>query len=103
MPPPDSGAVGLIGLGEIGQVHVAAIRRAPAARLVAVADTAPGLLEPFAAAGVRAYREAAELIADPPRRHRLGLPAPSPALSRGLGRDPGGQERAGGKAAGHRP
>ena len=35
-----SGAVGLIGLGEIGQVHAAAIRRVPAARLAAVADTA---------------------------------------------------------------
>ena len=63
-PPADAGAVGLIGLGEIGQVHAAGIRRAPAARLAAVADTAPELLEPFAAVGVRAYREAGELIAD---------------------------------------
>jgi len=63
-PPPAPGAVGLIGLGEIGQVHAAAVRWSPAARLAAVADTAPALLEPFAAAGVRAYRGAAELIAD---------------------------------------
>lgn len=34
-------AVGLIGLGEIGQVHAAAIRRSPVARLAAVADTTP--------------------------------------------------------------
>ena len=49
-----SGAVGLIGLGEIGQVHAAAIRRVPAARLAAVADTAAERLRPFAAEGVRA-------------------------------------------------
>jgi predicted dehydrogenase len=58
------GAVGLIGLGQIGQVHAAGIRRAPGARLAAVADTAPERLEPFVAAGVRAYRDAGELIAD---------------------------------------
>jgi predicted dehydrogenase len=60
-----AGAVGLVGLGQIGQVHALAVRRSPAARLVAVADTAAELLEPFAAGGVRAYRDAAELIADP--------------------------------------
>ena len=60
-----SGAVGLIGLGEIGQVHAAAIRRVPAARLAAVADTAAERLRPFAAEGVRAYPDAAALIADP--------------------------------------
>jgi Oxidoreductase family, NAD-binding Rossmann fold len=58
------GAVGLIGLGEIGQVHAAGIRLAPAAWLAAVADTEPDRLRPYADEGVRAYREAGELIAD---------------------------------------
>ncbi len=61
---PAPGAVGLIGLGEIGQVHAAAVQRSRAARLVAVADTEPGLLPPFQAQGVRGYRDARELIAD---------------------------------------
>jgi predicted dehydrogenase len=63
-PFPAPGAVGLVGLGEIGQVHAAAIRRSGTARLVAVADTAPELLPPFEAQGVRGYRDAGELIAD---------------------------------------
>jgi predicted dehydrogenase len=62
---PDPGAVGLIGLGEIGQVHAAAVRRSAAARLVAVADTVPELVAPFEAQGVRGYTGASELIADP--------------------------------------
>jgi predicted dehydrogenase len=61
---PAPGDVGLIGLGEIGQVHAAAIQGSRTARLVAVADTAPELLTPFEAQGVRGYREAGELIAD---------------------------------------
>ena len=61
---PAPGAVGLIGLGEIGQVHAAAVRQSGTAYLVAVADTAPELLPPFKAQGVRGYREAGELIAD---------------------------------------
>jgi predicted dehydrogenase len=60
----DPGAVGLIGLGEIGQVHAAGIRQARTARLVAVADTAPELLPPFEAEGARGYRDATALIAD---------------------------------------
>ena len=64
-PPPAPGAVGLIGLGQIGQVHAAGVRRSRAARLVAVADIEPELLQPFAAEGVRAYPDAGELIADP--------------------------------------
>jgi predicted dehydrogenase len=36
--PPAPGAVGLIGLGEIGQVHASAIQGSRTARLVAVAD-----------------------------------------------------------------
>ena len=60
----NAGAVGLIGLGEIGQVHVAGIRRSRAARLATVADTAPERLEPFAAEGVPASRDAGDLIAD---------------------------------------
>jgi len=61
---PAPGAVGLIGLGEIGQLHAAAIPRSRSARLVAVADPAPDLLPPFEARGVRCYRDAGELIAD---------------------------------------
>jgi predicted dehydrogenase len=61
---PDPGAVGLIGLGEAGQVHATAIRRSRTARLAAVADTDPALLEPFQAQGIRAFRDASELIAD---------------------------------------
>ena len=61
---PAPGAVGLIGLGEIGQVHAAAVQRSRKARLVAVADTAPELLVPFVAQGVRGYRDGGELIAD---------------------------------------
>src|SRR5580700_1203738 len=60
----DPGAIGLVGLGEIGQVHAEAVRRSATARLVAVADTAPERLPPFEAAGVRGYRDAGELIAD---------------------------------------
>lgn len=59
----DPGAVGLIGLGEIGQVHAVAIQRSRTARLVAVAEVAPELRVPFEAQGVRGYHEAAELIA----------------------------------------
>jgi predicted dehydrogenase len=62
---PDPGAVGLIGLGEIGQVHAAAVLRPRSARLVAVADTVPELLAPFEARGARGYSGAEELIADP--------------------------------------
>lgn len=61
----DPGAVGLVGLGEIGQVHAAAIQGSRTARLVAVADTAPELLTPFETHGVRGYQRASELIADP--------------------------------------
>lgn len=63
-PSPAPGAVGLIGLGQIGQVHAAAVRASRSARLVAVADTAPELLPPFEAQGVRGYPDAAGLIAD---------------------------------------
>lgn len=58
-------AVGVIGLGEIGQVHVAAVGKSVVARLAAVADTAAELLQPFAAGGLPAYADAAGLIADP--------------------------------------
>jgi hypothetical protein len=43
---PASGAVGLIGLGEIGQVHASAIQRSRTARLVAVADAVTAGREP---------------------------------------------------------
>jgi hypothetical protein len=62
---PSSVAVGVIGLAEIGQAHVAGVRRARAGRLVAVADTEVALLRPFEADGVRTYPDAGELIADP--------------------------------------
>jgi predicted dehydrogenase len=61
----DPNAVGLIGLGEIGQVHAAAVRRSRSARLAAVADTVPDPLAPFEARGARGYSGADELIADP--------------------------------------
>jgi UDP-N-acetyl-2-amino-2-deoxyglucuronate dehydrogenase len=60
----DPGSVGVIGLGEIGQVHAAAVRRSRTARLAAVADVDPDLVAAFEAQGVRGYREAGELIAD---------------------------------------
>ena len=72
--------VGVIGLGFMGLVHIKAYRQIPGARLVAVADAfkqpvngvIPGVggnitdgdalkLTP----GVQAYRDAADLIADP--------------------------------------
>jgi len=62
---PTTAAVGVIGLGEIGQVHVAAVRKSPVARLAAVADTDADLVQPFAAEGLSAYADAFELIADP--------------------------------------
>jgi predicted dehydrogenase len=65
VPRAEAAHVGVIGLGEIGQVHVAAVRSSPVARLVAVADTAADLRQPFAAEGLPAYAEADELIADP--------------------------------------
>ena len=65
----NAGAVGLIGLGEIGQVHAAAICRPRAARLAAVADTVPERLKPFVAEGVPAYPDAGDVIADP----RVGI------------------------------
>jgi predicted dehydrogenase len=63
-PSPAPSAIGVVGLGEIGQVHAAGIRQSRTAHLVAVADTAPELLPPFEADGVRGYRDAAALIAD---------------------------------------
>ena len=101
-PRPAAAAVGVIGLGEIGQVHVAAVRKSPVARLAAVADTAAELLQPFTAEGLRAYADAAALIADPGvgtvpvcLPHDLHFPV---AL-----RHSGGQERTGGKAPRDRP
>jgi predicted dehydrogenase len=64
-PRPAAAAVGVIGLGEIGQVHVAAVRKSPVARLAAVADTTAELLQPFTAEGLPVYADADALIADP--------------------------------------
>ena len=76
---PAPGAVGLIGLGEIGQVHAAAVRQSRAARLVAVADTVPDLLAPFHAQGIRGYRDP-RAHRRPRGRHGQRLPAAPPAL-----------------------
>ena len=64
-PGPTTAAVGVIGLGEIGQVHVAAVRKSAVARLAAVADPVAELVQPFAAEGLSAYADAFELITDP--------------------------------------
>jgi predicted dehydrogenase len=64
-PRPAAAAAGVIGLGEIGQIHVAAVRKSLAARLAAVADTTAELLQPFTAEGLPAYADADALIADP--------------------------------------
>jgi predicted dehydrogenase len=87
---PSPAAVGVIGLGEIGQVHVAGIRRARAGRLVAVADTEAALLRPFEADGIRTYLDAGELIADPQvgtvsvcLPHRLHFPVALQAIRAG--------------------
>ena len=63
-PSPAPGAVGLIGLGEDGQVHAVTVQQARGARLLAVADTVPELRAPFEAQGIRGYRDASDLIAD---------------------------------------
>ncbi|MBP7825472.1 MAG: Gfo/Idh/MocA family oxidoreductase [Verrucomicrobia bacterium] len=84
--------VGVIGLGFMGLVHIKAYRQIPAARLVAVADAfkqpvngvIPGVggnitdgdalkLTP----GVQAYRDAADLIADP-NVHLVDICVPTP-------------------------
>jgi predicted dehydrogenase len=84
------GAVGLIGLGEIGQVHAIAVGRSCSARLVAVADTAPELLPPFRGRDVSCYSGADELIADPRvgtvcvcLPHHLHFPASMAAIQAG--------------------
>ena len=89
-PTPSSAAVGVIGLGEIGQVHVTGVRRVQAARLVAVADTEPTLLRPFEADGIRVYQDAGELIDDPQvgtvsvcLPHNLHFPVASQAIRAG--------------------
>ena len=46
----DPGAVGLIGLGEIGQVHAAAVRRSRSARLVALNAVTAGREPPVTGA-----------------------------------------------------
>jgi myo-inositol 2-dehydrogenase / D-chiro-inositol 1-dehydrogenase len=61
-------AVGLIGAGAIGAFHAETLaRRVPGARLVGVADPAPGAAERLATAfgAPRATRDPAELLADP--------------------------------------
>ena len=60
--------VGLVGAGWMGSFHGESLaRRVPGARLVAVADPAPGVAERLVAAlgSGRAYADAADLLADP--------------------------------------
>jgi myo-inositol 2-dehydrogenase/D-chiro-inositol 1-dehydrogenase len=66
--PGDVLGVALIGSGRMGSYHGATVsRRLPGARLVAVADPAPGAADKLAIAlGVdRAYTDAAQLWTDP--------------------------------------
>src|SRR5215213_9738232 len=60
--------VALIGSGRMGSFHGETVsRRLPGARLVAVADPAPGAADTLAAAlhADRGYRDAAQVWADP--------------------------------------
>jgi myo-inositol 2-dehydrogenase/D-chiro-inositol 1-dehydrogenase len=60
--------VGLIGSGWMGAFHGASLTgRVPGARLVAIADPAPGVAERLAAelGGARAYTDPADLLASP--------------------------------------
>ncbi len=61
--------VALIGSGRMGAYHGATLaRRLPAARLVAVADPAPGAAEKLAASGVRRRRTPTRGRRSPTRR-----------------------------------
>jgi predicted dehydrogenase len=61
----DLDGVGLIGLGEVGEVHAEAIRDSPVAYLAAVADLDESLVGRYSNDGTRGYAGADELIADP--------------------------------------
>jgi predicted dehydrogenase len=65
-PVPGPVGVGIVGLGEIGQVHLRGFQRAPdVARVVAVADIDPALRQASAAAvGAAQYVTLRELLAD---------------------------------------
>jgi myo-inositol 2-dehydrogenase/D-chiro-inositol 1-dehydrogenase len=57
--------IGIVGAGKMGRVHARSLAGLPDARLVAVADPAPGAAAELAGGGARAYRDPAELLADP--------------------------------------
>jgi predicted dehydrogenase len=56
--------VGIVGLGEIGQVHLAGFQRARGADVVAVTDLDPGRRRSAAASGAPEERSLAELLAN---------------------------------------
>ncbi len=61
----DLHGVGLIGLGEIGEVHAEAIHDSPIAFLAAIADLDEGLVARYSTDGTQGYARADDLIADP--------------------------------------
>jgi predicted dehydrogenase len=61
----DSQGVGLIGLGEVGRVHAAAIRASPSAYLAAVADVDEDLVARYSSDGTQGYASFDGLIGDP--------------------------------------
>ena len=93
--------VALIGSGRMGSFHGETLaRRIPGARLVAVADPAPGAAERLAAAlgADRASTDPAEALADPaveavviaaPARFHADLVVAAAAAGKGTGRPPG--------------
>jgi UDP-N-acetylglucosamine 3-dehydrogenase len=81
--------VGVLGLGEIGQFHLAGFERARGAEVTAVADLDPALVAATTAAtGARGHGAIADLLADPGvdvvsvcLPHRLHLPVVLEALA----------------------
>lgn len=58
--------VGIVGLGHIGQLHICGVQASSKARLAAVADVDPALVdEAVAATGARWYGSVQDLLADP--------------------------------------
>lgn len=57
-------SVGVVGLGEMGQLHARAIQRSSFAQLRAVADPDQALLAPFESQQVRSFGSAHDLFAD---------------------------------------
>jgi predicted dehydrogenase len=57
--------VGVVGLGEVGQIHVDAVRASQAAHLAAVADVDASLVTRYATDGTRGYGSLENLLSDP--------------------------------------